>query len=588
MKTLSSAQPLKALHLVAAVLILIILASTTALLLHLREAALREAEREQQTISLILAQEADRSFQSIVLVLSSVADFLGANDIEDEAVFAEKVSEYSIHELLRAKLAGFRQIDAIVLINRDGKLINSSRSWPVPELDVSDGRYFQALKADPTLGSLISRPFKNRVNGAWTIYIAHRLTDRRGEFMGLILAAVALQYFEDFYRAVTPDSHSAISLLKQDGTLLARYPVTDTIATTLSEQGVYPTLKTKPSETTRGICPIDGRMRIVSKQALEHFPLRVLATQTEEAALRDWRNLCLLLAFAAFGLCTAVVITAVALGKQWKQRENLIRTKEELSRQRERTAAYDAVAQAKEAAEAANRAKSEFLANMSHELRTPLNIINGFSEIIMKEIKGPLGNQDYRGYIEDIHQSGTHLLTIINNILDFSRAEAGKLPLSLAAVDIPALVTDIHAQMAPRANTAGLALTASVPPGQLTLTVDEHKLRQMLLNLLSNAFKFTESGGCVDLTVTEQASGLVFTVADSGIGISAKDLDRVLEPFVQADGSLSRNREGAGLGLPVVKKMAELHGGSLRMESEEGVGTRAILFLPHVPAPHSA
>lgn len=584
MKIISSIDPRKALYLGAAFLIVALLGSTIGLVLHLREAALKEAERQQQVLSRTLAQEADRSLQSISLVLSSIADFMSANGIKDEMVFNDQMSSYTIHELLQSKLSGYRQIDAITLINREGQLVNFSRSWPIPQLNVSDGPYFQALKADPTLVNTISPPLKNRVTGAWTIYLAHRLTDSHGEFMGLILGAVALRYFEDFYRAAIPDPDSAISLMKQDGTLLVRYPRTNAVGTIFTQGNVHRITRTRLSATIRGISPVDGRKRIVSSHTLEHFPLVILAAQTEEAALASWRKLGLLVALVVFCLCAAVAITARTLDKQWRQREKLVRTREALRLQKDRTAAYEALAYAKDAAEAANRAKSDFIATMSHELRTPLNIVIGFSEMIMKELKGPLGNPHYRSYVEDIHQSGTHLLGIINGILDLSSAEAGKLQLTLKQINVPAFVADITDLMTPRANTAGLMFTTTVP-GECSLVADQDKLRQMLLNLLSNAFKFTEPGGHVNLNVTEDTAGVAFTIADSGIGISAKDLDRVFEPFAQADSSLSRKREGAGLGLPVTKKLAELHGGWLRVESEEGTGTRAILFLPHIASP---
>jgi signal transduction histidine kinase len=241
---------------------------------------------------------------------------------------------------------------------------------------------------------------------------------------------------------------------------------------------------------------------------------------------------------------------------------------------------YETLWRAKEAAEAASRAKSEFLATVSHELRTPLNAIIGFSELMILGVLGPLGNPQYQSYLEDIHQSGSHLLSIINDILDFSKAEAGKLDLDESEVDVADVVTTIARLMRPRFAEARLTYRQELPAELPHLWCDQRKLKQMLLNLVGNAVKFTPAGGDVQVTVTRDAWGLVLRVSDSGIGIAASDLDRVLEPFAQADNKLSRRHEGTGLGLTLVRSMIELHGGSLRLESEVGFGTTAILAFP--------
>jgi signal transduction histidine kinase len=221
-----------------------------------------------------------------------------------------------------------------------------------------------------------------------------------------------------------------------------------------------------------------------------------------------------------------------------------------------------------------------FLANVSHELRTPLNAIIGFSELMVGEMMGPLGNDKYRSYARDIHDSGSHLLAVINDILDLSKAEAGKLELEESWFPVHGAVTAACRLLRQRAAAAQLELVVSVPAGAPMLHADERKLKQVLLNLLANAIKFTKPDGRVALTVTVSPDGIAFAVEDTGIGIPAAYLDRVLLPFVQADNSLSRPHQGTGLGLPLVKAIAELHGGRLQLESEEGVGTTASLLLP--------
>jgi PAS domain S-box-containing protein len=257
-----------------------------------------------------------------------------------------------------------------------------------------------------------------------------------------------------------------------------------------------------------------------------------------------------------------------------------------LRRQTER-----AIRVAKEQAEAASRAKSEFLANMSHELRTPLNAIIGFSDVMCNELFGPMSNSHYREYASDIRDSGSHLLAVINDILDFSRAEAGELTLNEAEVELAQPIRSARRLVEQRAAAARLSLQTVLPPDPPLLLCDERLVKQMLINLLSNAVKFTPEGGEVQIVVERGNSGeLLVQVRDTGIGLASEEIAIALTPFRQVESGLNRKHAGTGLGLPLVKSLIELHGGSLRIESKPKCGTTAILTFPaarvvHVSAP---
>jgi signal transduction histidine kinase len=236
---------------------------------------------------------------------------------------------------------------------------------------------------------------------------------------------------------------------------------------------------------------------------------------------------------------------------------------------------------AAEAAQAANRTKSEFLANTSHELRTPLNAIIGFTEIMHQEQFGPIGNKRYKTYLSDVLESGYHLLTLINDILDVAKIEAGKLELEESIVDPVELCRQTLRLVFDRTVRHGIQLKDSLPAGLPKLFIDERKVKQVLLNLLSNAIKFTPRDGTVEVAArTDENGDFCFVLRDTGIGIAEDDLVTALMPFGQVDSQLSRRFQGTGLGLPLANAMTMLHGGSLDFESTPGVGTSVTVRLP--------
>jgi signal transduction histidine kinase len=241
-------------------------------------------------------------------------------------------------------------------------------------------------------------------------------------------------------------------------------------------------------------------------------------------------------------------------------------------------------------AESASQAKSAFLATMSHELRTPLNAILGFSEIMMMESFGPLGSPNYRDYSRDIYDSGTHLLRVINDVLDLSKVEAGRLELSRTDIDVDDTIEMALRFFRERSKKAGLTLAAQIEPGLSTIYADERILRQCILNLVSNAIKFTPAGGTIIVSVRSDADDTltVVSVADNGIGIAEADLPKVLAPFGQADNAYTRRHDGTGLGLPLVKSFTELHGGRFEIKSAVGVGTTVTISFPPRQAPADA
>jgi signal transduction histidine kinase len=247
---------------------------------------------------------------------------------------------------------------------------------------------------------------------------------------------------------------------------------------------------------------------------------------------------------------------------------------------------------ARDKAEGANRAKSQFLANIGHELRTPLNAIIGFSSILMNQLFGAIGDQKYLEYAKDINASGTHLLEIINDILDLSKADTGKLTLDYVEVNVGKAIQKCVSILSERAAKCNVSITTDISKTMPQLVADRLRFIQVILNIMSNAIKFTSQGGRVHITASATADDstpvpenaqFTITIQDNGIGMASGDINKALESFGQVDSGLNRKYEGTGLGLPLTKKLMELHYGGINIESEPGKGTLVTLVFPALP-----
>ena len=302
---------------------------------------------------------------------------------------------------------------------------------------------------------------------------------------------------------------------------------------------------------------------IVADADISSVGLAARASMRKDEALQEWQA-------GAYTQAVALLFrTVFVAGIGWFLVRQL----------RLREAMEQELIRAKDKAETASRAKSEFLANMSHELRTSLNAIIGFAEIIKKRTFGS-ASERYIEYAGDIHHSGTHLLGLINDILNLSKLEAGKFQLQEQDVDLEMTIDASMNLIQEPAREANIQLSVTLDPEAPMIRADERRLRQVLINLLSNAVKFTPDGGSVSVRSFRRNGGLAISVSDTGIGMAPENIPKALAPFDQIERKVRRRQEGTGLGLPIAKQLVELHGGTLSIESKLDVGTTVTFLLP--------
>lgn len=452
------------------------------------------------------------------------------------------------------------------VIDRNGVVIASAQTKTPAPTNLSDRPFFQQHRDDPSVSMLIGSAVHSRPDNKLSIPVSRRLEDQAGQFAGVIAGRLDPEYFAVFFRSADVD---VISMSLLDGTILSRYPAVDLLSVPKISQD---SLQKGLSDVDRIVSPVDGVKRILLARKLTAAPLIVRAGFDESRITRNW----LRKSTTVLALYVVVVVLTLVIGVsaqlRFKAISNMLRVQAE---------AEQIAVQARQDAIDQNIRKSEFLAHMSHEIRTPLNAIIGFSQMISGEILGSLGNKKYREYALDILYSGEHLLSVINDILDMAKIDAGKWQLDASVIRLEVVLQAVMRLARQRAQHEGVELHMLPQEKAISVNVDERTLRQALLNLVVNAIKFTGRGNPVTLSAAITANGGVeLVVVDQGPGMSAAEVERVLQPFESGSSREARMHSDTGLGLPLAKRFIEMHGGSLQISSQPGHGTSARLVLP--------
>ncbi|WP_374443631.1 ATP-binding protein [Stella sp.] len=519
----------------------------------------RDAEaRLSYTLDLV-HEHAVKVMETQELVAGQVQEML--RGLDDDAVRADATR---IEDRLVGLTRALPQIQGIWVLDARGRPLVTSSPGPVShDLDLSDRKYYQVHRDDPDRGPYVSGALHGRAMDVTFFQVAVR---RGGaEFRGVTAVSMDPEYFQDFYRRAALEPPFSAALLRADGAMLARYPppprpLHETAPLALFARQVAAVPDAGAYVAVTGL---DGRERLILYRRLPGYPVYAVTATTTRHIREEWLgDLANDLAFALPPTLLLFLVTLVAL----------------------RRARGEAAALA--AAEQASRAKSDFLATLGHEIRTPMNAILGLGRLVQDD---PGLSAEGRRHAAAVQMAGENLLALLNDLLDLSKAEAGYLRLERVPFDLGRIARECVAMFAATARGKGIAIAAVVPDRPLWFLGDPLRIRQILLNLVGNAVKFTPSGRVeLDLTVEEAAPGtpwsIRMTVSDSGQGIPADQLDRLFRPFEQGDPSITRRYGGTGLGLAIARRLARMMGGDVTAESRPGVGSRFTVDLALDPA----
>ena len=557
-----------------------------------REAALEQARIEAATLSASFEQQISGTLNGLASAMELLKD-----RIETEGpAFDPGAWKTKVPELLSPAIQ-------IVLVDAQGKVRAATPGQDPARIYPAERDFFATHRRDPHPEFLVE-PASGKISMRLAIPGARNPDTGGGQFSGVLKFTVDPEFLAALHRKVPLGRTASMEIVRGDGAIVARHTRAggfDRSHTGERAADFEAAMLGRIDETGEysSRSSIGGETRLYHWRKVPGYPLFAVAGIGEAEALASPGNQTLFimgLGIAALSLPLIMMAMlnreisrrvehAVALDTESEkvhiERAALLAITDELAKERIKLRRSNKeLALARRRAEEANRAKSVFLANMSHELRTPLNAVLGFSEIIRDRLFGDDAAR-YAEYAADIHRSGAHLLSIVNDVLDVTRIEAGKFELREEEVKLAAFLEGSLLAVEPQAAKGGISLKRSMPGASATVHGDKTKLKQIVINLLSNAIKFTPSGGSVELSArADTDGGLIVAVRDTGIGMASHEIQDAVQLFRQVDNSLSRRYEGTGLGLPLAIQLTELHGGTLTVDSTPGRGTTVTVRFP--------
>ncbi len=548
--------------------------------LAIRELRLRDIndeKRELTALDLLLAEETERTLQSVDLVLTSLQQDLALDGMTKPQQLIRSQSDTTTYTLLKSRIVGIPQLASVSIIGFDGRLINWSTRYPVPESNVAGSDYFKPLKDASTSGPYLSLPVQND-NGTWTIYLARRINSPSGKFLGLVVAAIDLAYFENFYRTLGIGGHGAVSLWRRDGTLLVRYPSLQGVGHVFKIPAFSGILRDDQPATYEVANALDGRPRVVATMPVKQFPLVVNISKETAQILADWYQAATLIAVGALFCVVALCFVLWLLVRQFNAYEALaVADKERNKAVAEREQAEAQLRQAQKL-----ESIGQLTGGIAHDFNNLLTAVLGNLELLKKYTER--GEARLHRWASNAFDAANRGAVLTQRLLVFSRRQ----PLEPRAADLVAMLASMS-DLLRRTLGENIDIETHVAPGLWQAFADINQLDNAILNIAINARDAMDGHGRLTITAancqlderhgdSEIAPGqyVLLSISDTGKGIEKDVLDRVFEPFF----STKPVGQGTGLGLSQVYGFIKQTGGQVKIDSAPGQGTTVKLYLP--------
>jgi two-component system, cell cycle sensor histidine kinase PleC len=569
--SVSSRQRIRILVAVAILIVIGVIGLAGWMIVDSRRTAWNHSVQSEENLLIALENGINRNIELYDLSLRTVMNGLKLPEIWS---LSDDLRRYVVFD----GAVNAQHLGAMAATDEQGKILISSVIDPTGNVDYHDRDYFIAHRDHADLGLLVTGPIRSKLTGSWALAFSRRLNRPDGSFAGVVVGTMKLTLFQQLFDSIDLGG-GRVGLMHAEGRLIIRQPFdAKDIGLDIRSGQLAEHVAHARSGHYQATSILDGVDNLYAFREIGNLPLFVFARMPIETIFAEWRQKTIATAIALFGLVGLAGILGAALAMELRGRSRAEAAA--IEGERRLVVAMKQADRARLDAETASRVKSEFLANMSHELRTPLNAIIGFSEVLRDALIGPVDRR-HREYAKDIHDSGRHLLRVINDVLDLSKVEVGRLELCEEPVNIEAVLYECRSLIAEPARKAEVQVIVDTPQDLPLVLGDALRLKQIVLNLVSNAVKFTRAGGRVVVVAsTKPDGGIAIAVTDTGIGMNPNEIPKALEPFRQLDSSFARRFEGTGLGLPLAKRLTELHGGTLGIDSAVGFGTTVTLALP--------
>ena len=544
---------------IVALLVLGLVAFASLASLAMRDKTLADEMDNLAWLSLSLAESTQRVMFRTDLLVASLEEQISRSGVRTPEDFRRYAANKAMHDVLHDRIIFAPDIDSFLLVDRDGVLVNTSRTWPSTRVDLSDREYFTTLRENPDIGYFISAPLENRLTGQETIFFARRVNGPDAAFLGLVLASMAKDRFEKLFDAALPGDGTAIALYRRDGVLLAREPQSEG----KSVPGQRPTIQRFFRETlaraeqgtlhTRTI-DTGAAAQLMAMHAVRGYPLMINVSNSEAVVLAGWWTLAKLI----FAVAAAAIVLVVLLGfvffRQWKMQDQMVETAQQLARANQQLAA-------------ANEGLESFTYSVAHDLRSPLRGIAGYSTLLLRESRDQL-DEESAHRLDRINAGAVRMSMLIDDLLQLSRI--ARVEMKRRDFDLGELARGVAASLSDAHPSRRVQFV--VQP-DMRANGDPNLVKIVLENLIGNAWKFTSRSDAarIEVGAEEGEDGTSYFVRDNGAGFDMRYSGKLFKAFQRLH--RADEFEGTGIGLSIVHRIVMRHGGKVWAESEPGKET---------------